>query len=81
MSVFVGLLEFVIIIQFLPISLTFSPTLSVCVSFICHFSDTQTGCGAEKDIRNVTSKGRMALADTSAKRKRGVKKENTCKQK
>lgn len=32
MNVFVAVFEFVIIIQFLPVSVALSPTLSVCVS-------------------------------------------------
>lgn len=64
--------DFVIIIQFLPICLTLSLSYPVSLSIISHFTDTETGCGAEKDIGNVTSKGWMVIADTSAKRKRGV---------
>lgn len=75
MNVFVGLFEFVIITHFLPILLSLSLSYLLSLPIVCHFSDTQTGCEAEKDIKNVTSKGWMALADTSAKRKRGVYKE------
>lgn len=58
------------------ICLTSCPPVPVSLSLICHFSNTQTGCGAEKDIRNVTSKSWMALTDTSAKRKCGLQKVN-----
>lgn len=61
---------------YLPLSLFASlPHIPVCLSLFLLY--TQTGCGAEKDIRNVTSKGWMALTDTSAQRKSVVKKKRT----
>lgn len=71
-----SLFEFVIVLQFLPISLTASLTLCSFPSSIISQTQKQD-VELKKDIRNVAGKYGMAIADTSAKRKRGVQKENT----